>query len=182
MSAPDTPPARLDVLTWTLHAEPPAAVDAQADRHARWWFVTSELLGWFGIPFFALAVVPSINDVPTLDPYVLIVASALWLVLALGGVLRFRALRRRTGAPVSAELRDLLEATATLRLSPQEHPHSHRTTATDTRHLLRHPVLSMPYLTTVARKMRTHCPPCQAGRAPNLTKCWLRMSRSKWNH
>lgn len=138
MSAPDTPPARLDVLTWTLHAEPPAAVDAQADRHARWWFVTSELLGWFGIPFFALAVVPSINDVPTLDPYVLIVASALWLVLALGGVLRFRALRRRTGAPVSAELRDLLEATATLRLSPQEHPHSHRTTATDTRHLLRH--------------------------------------------
>lgn len=42
----NAPQARLDVITWTYHSQPPSAVDARLDRHADRWFTATRAIQW----------------------------------------------------------------------------------------------------------------------------------------
>lgn len=102
---------RLDVCEWTAHREDPAAVDASKDRRARWYFAFSEVLGWLMLPFSGIFLIPAMNGVP-MPPLVLIAVCLVMPLAVLVAVLRFRALRKITGAPILADVQGVIEATA----------------------------------------------------------------------
>lgn len=113
---PHVPPhiCRLDENTWKLHDEPPSAVDATRDRAAIriitvYWVFTGALFVWL----FA-AIVPSLLGVPTFDPAVLIVGFILLCATAIGFQLRWRAVRRTTGYPITPTLYPLMEPAASV--------------------------------------------------------------------
>lgn len=115
LSSSSPPLTRLDVTTWTVHDESPAAVDAAADRRARWYFVFGEVSGWVFVLLLLLVVAaPSVTDVPASALLAVLVVMAALVPAAVVTVLRHRALRRHTGAPVVGDLHEVLAATAVL--------------------------------------------------------------------
>lgn len=83
-------------------------MDESADRRARIHLAWAEMSGWVFLALLVLSVLPSLNG---LAPVVLLLALVVFPAV-LVSLVRHRALRKITGAPVIGELREMIEPTA----------------------------------------------------------------------
>ncbi len=110
---------RLDVSTWTYHAEPPSAVDAALDRRADRVFTTGRVCQWASVVFAVGLLLPALFDLVDL-PLAALAGGVFAFAASLVTGLWHQKLRKRTGLPVVPVLEETLEPFATMMSASRE--------------------------------------------------------------